>query len=207
MKVNVINLDNKIVGEVEVRDDIFAHELRKDIIHAVVNWQLAKRRAGTQKTKTRSEVTGTTKKPFKQKGTGSARQGSLKGPHMVGGGVAHAQQPRSYEYKLNKKFKIKGLKSALSLKFSESNLKIVDTTVIDSPIKTKDLVKKLENLGITKGLVVRGDNAEDNFTKSVRNIKGVDVIPQCGLNVYDILNHRQLVITNHALKELQERLG
>ncbi len=122
----------------QLNKDIFGVELRNDILHKVVTWQLAKRRAGTQKVKTRSEVHGTTKKPFAQKGTGNARQGSLKGPHQRGGGVAHAMAPRSYEYKWNKKIKALGLKTALSLKLAEKNLTVLDTAVIDSP-KAKDL--------------------------------------------------------------------
>lgn len=206
MKAQVVNLENKVVSEVELLDDIFAQPLRKDILHEVVTWQLAKRRQGTQKTKTRSEVTGTTKKPWKQKGTGNARQGSMKGPHMVGGGVAHAHEPRSYDFKLNKKFIKKGLKVALSLKVSEGKLKIVDTTVIDGQVKTKDVAGKLKNIGANKALIVRGDDRKDGFVSAAANIKFIDVIPQGGLNVYDILRHDTLVVTNHALNELQNRL-
>lgn len=206
MKAEIINLENKVVGETQLDESVFGLPVRKDILNSMVNWQLAKRRAGTQKLKTRSEVSGTTKKPFRQKGTGNARQGSLKAPHMVGGGVAHAMQPRSYEYKLNKKYRIKGLKTALSLKASEGTLTIVDTTVFDGEIKTKDLVKKFSGLDINTALIVRGDNRQDSFVKATSNIKGVDTISQEGLNVYDILNHEKLIITNHALEELHKRL-
>lgn len=206
MKAEIINLDNKVVGETQLDKEVFGLPVRKDILNNLVNWQLAKRRAGTQKLKTRSEVSGTTKKPFRQKGTGNARQGSLKAPHMVGGGVAHAMQPRSYEYKLNKKYRIKGLKTALSLKASEGALTIVDTTVFDGEVKTKDLVKKFSALGLSTALIVRGDNRKDSFVKATSNIKGVDTISQEGLNVYDILNHEKLIITNHALEELHKRL-
>lgn len=205
MKVDIINFENKSVGQIELSEDIFKQELRNDILHAIVNWQLAKRRSGTQSTLTRTEVHGTTKKPFKQKGTGHARQGSLKGPHQRHGGVAHAPKPRSYEYKMNKKFVIKGLKTALSLKFSEGNLKIVDTVTIDSP-KTKDVTAKLKSLEATNALIVRGSNDKDNFYKSVQSVKNVDVIPQFGLNVYDILRHEKLIVTKHALEDLQKRL-
>ncbi len=206
MKVNVLNLENKEVGSVELNKDIFGQELRNDILHQVVNWQLAKRRAGTQKTKTRSEVHGTTKKPFAQKGTGNARQGSLKGPHQRGGGVAHAHRPRSYAFNLNKKVRVKGLSIALSLKLSEGNFKVIDTAVVDSP-KIKDIQKKFEKLGIKSALIVRGDAAVDNFSKAVGGVKHVDIIPQAGLNVYDILRHESLVITKHALEDLQKRLA
>jgi len=205
MKVNVISLDNKESGSVELNKEIFGQEIRQDILHAVINWQRAKRRAGTQKTKTRSEVHGTTKKPFAQKGTGNARQGSLKGPHQRGGGVAHAHRPRSHEYNLNKKFRVKGLMIALSLKASEGNFKVIDTAVIDSP-KVKDLNKKFEKLGITSALFVRGSADVDNFSLATKGIKYVNIIPQGGLNVYDILRHKDLVITKHALEDLQKRL-
>lgn len=205
MKAEIINFENKSVGQVELNDAIFAQDVRKDILHAVVNWQLAKRRAGTQSTLTRTEVHGTTKKPFKQKGTGHARQGSLKGPHQRHGGVAHAPKPRSYEYKLNKKFVAKGLISALSLKASEGNLSIIDTVTVDAA-KTKDVISKLNKIQANDALIVRGSNDKDNFYKAVQAVIGVDVIPQFGLNVYDILNHKKLVITKHALEDLQKRL-
>ncbi len=205
MKAEIINFENKSVGQVELNDAIFAQDVRKDILHAIVNWQLAKRRAGTQSTLTRTEVHGTTKKPFKQKGTGHARQGSLKGPHQRHGGVAHAPKPRSYEYKLNKKFVAKGLISALSLKASEGNLSIIDTVAVDAA-KTKDVISKLNKIQANDALIVRGSNDKDNFYKAVQAVIGVDVIPQFGLNVYDILNHKKLVITKHALEDLQKRL-
>ena len=206
MKVNVITLDNKDAGSVELNQDIFGLPVRVDILHQVVNWQLAKRRAGTQKVKTRSEVHGTTKKPFAQKGTGNARQGSLKGPHQRGGGVAHAMEPRSYAYNLNKKVRVKGLKTALSLKAAEGLLKVIDTAEIKSP-KSKDMIAQLGKLGIKSALVVRGSADQDNFSKAIRSIKYVDEIPQFGLNVYDILRHENLVITKHALEDLQKRLA
>ncbi len=206
MKVDIITLDNKVVGSHDLPAEIFGAELRQDILHQVVNWQRAKKRAGTQKTKTRSEVHGTTKKPFAQKGTGNARQGSLKGPHQRGGGVAHAHRPRSYEYNLNKKVRIKGLSIALSLKLSEGNLKVIDSAVIDSP-KIKDIQKKFETLGLKSALIVRGSADVDNFSKAVRGVKHVNIIPQFGLNVYDILRHESLVITKHALDDLQKRLA
>ncbi|MDX1949312.1 MAG: 50S ribosomal protein L4 [Rickettsiales bacterium] len=206
MKLDVINFENKKTGEVELNQDIFAQPIRKDILHQIVNWQLAKRRSGTQSTLTRSEVHGTTKKPFKQKGTGHARQGSLKGPHQRHGGVSHAPKPRSYEFKLNKKFVAKGLKVALSLKASEGSLKILESAVIEN-CKTKDAIAKIKNINAKNALFVRGSADKDNFYKSVQAINNVDVIPQTGLNVYDILNHKNLVITKHALEDLQKRLG
>ncbi len=206
MKTSVLTLNNKEAGSVDLNKDIFGQAIRVDILHQVVNWQLAKRRAGTQSTKTRSEVHGTTKKPFAQKGTGNARQGSLKGPHQRGGGVAHAPKPRSYAYNLNKKVRAKGLMIALSLKAKENNLKIIDTLVIDS-LKAKDLKKQFSDLGIKSALVVRGSADEDNFSKAARGVAHIDVIPQFGLNVYDILRRETLVITKHALEDLQKRLA
>ncbi len=206
MKLDIINFENKKTGEAELNQDIFAQPIRKDILHQIVRWQLAKRRAGTQSTLTRSEVHGTTKKPFKQKGTGHARQGSLKGPHQRHGGVSHAPKPRSYDFKLNKKFVAKGLKIALSLKLAEGTLKILESAVIDS-CKTKEVTTKINNIGAENALFVRGSSDKDNFYKSVQAIHNVDIIPQQGLNVYDILKHKNLVITKHALEDLQKRLG
>jgi large subunit ribosomal protein L4 len=206
MKLDIVTLDNKSAGSVDLNKDIFGLPVRVDILHQVVNWQLAKRRAGTQKVKTRSEVHGTTKKPFAQKGTGNARQGSLKGPHQRGGGVAHAMEPRSYAYNLNKKVRIKGLKTALSLKAAEGLLKVIDTAVIDSP-KLKDLKAKFDKLGVKSALIVRGSADVDNFSKAAKSMMHIDIIPQFGLNVYDILRHENLVITKHALEDLQKRLA
>jgi len=205
MKVKVHNLDKKEVGDVELNDSIFAQPRNDAVIKQVVNWQLAKKRAGTQKVKSRSEVAGTTKKPFNQKGTGNARQGSLKGPHQRSGGVANAFSPRDYGYTLNKKIRVKGLKSILSVKQSEGNLFIIDTAEVKSP-KTKDINGKIEKAGFTKALFVRGSSDNDNFAKAVSNIALVDIIDQCGLNVYDILTHEKVIITKHALEELQKRL-
>lgn len=206
MKLEVITLDNKKAGEVTLGKGIFDLPLREDILHTMVNYQLAKRRAGTQSVKTRSEVVGTTKKPFRQKGTGNARQGSLKGPHQRGGGVANAFKPRSYEFKLNKKFKSKALKTALSLKASEKNITVIDKLVVKEA-KTKDISAKLKKLGLESALIVRGSADKDEFFKATRSVKFVDVIPQYGLNVYDILGHEKLVFTQHALEDLQKRLA
>lgn len=206
MKLEVVTLDNKKSGDAELKPSIFKVEVKEHLIHQLVKWQLAKRRAGTQKVKSRSEVTGTTKKPFRQKGTGNARQGSLKGPHQRGGGVANAFSPRSYEFKINKKVRVGALKSALSAKAAEGKIKIIDSAVVDSP-KTSDLKNKLEKAGINSALVVRGDSAKDNFYLASRSIEGVNQIPQYGLNVYDILSHDELVFTKHALDDLQKRLS
>lgn len=206
MKVEVVTLDNKKAGDVTLGKGVFGLPIRQDILHSMVNYQLAKRRAGTQSVKTRSEVVGTTKKPFRQKGTGNARQGSMKGPHQIGGGVANAFKPRSYEFKLNKKFKAKALKTALSLKAGEKNIVVLDTAVIKE-VKTSALAKKFDALGFGSALIVRGSNDKDEFFKATQSIKFVDIIPQIGLNVYDILQHEKLVFTKHALEDLEKRLA
>ena len=174
-------------------------------MHRVVEWQRAKRRAGTHKTKQRGEVRGTTKKPFKQKGTGHARQGSLKGPHQIGGGIAHGPQVRSHAYSLPKNIRNLGLKCALSLKAKEGKLRVFDTLVVQDA-KTGEMAKKLEALGISSALFVRGDNPKDAFYNSIQNIPYMDQIPVIGLNVYDILKHDEIALTTHALKALEERL-
>jgi large subunit ribosomal protein L4 len=206
MKVEVVTLENKKIEDIELRDDIFGLPIRKDILHRVVEWQRAKARAGTQSLKNITDVLATTKKPWNQKGTGRARQGALNRPHMVGGGLAHAPKPRSYEYKLNKKFRTLALKTALSLKLSEGSLRIIDTAEVSSP-KTKELTSAFEKAGIAKALFVRGSADKDNFFLASRSIKYIDVLPQYGLNVYDILKHEQLIITKHALTDLQNRLA
>lgn len=206
MKLEVLTLDNKKAGEVTLGKGVFGLPVRNDILHAMVNYQLAKRRAGTQSVKTRSEVSGSTKKPFRQKGTGNARQGSNKAPHMIGGGVANAFKPRDYEFKLNKKFRAKALKTALSLKASENNVIILDTAVIKEA-KTKDVVGKFDKLGLKSALIVRGSNDKDEFFKATNSVKFIDIIPQIGLNVYDILQHEKLVFTKHALEDLEKRLA
>lgn len=204
MLVDVINFDNKKVGEVTLAEQISSEETRQDIFNLVVTWQLAKRRQGTQSARTRSEVSGTTAKPFKQKGTGNARQGSKKGPHQVGGGVAHAVKPRSYEFKLNKKLRAKALRSVVATKAREGNLIVLESAVVDSA-KTKDLQSVFNKLNWGNALVVRGDNAKDNFYLAQRSIKFVDQLAFDGLNVYDILRQEKLVFTKHAFELLNNK--
>ncbi|MCB2081138.1 MAG: 50S ribosomal protein L4 [Hyphomicrobiales bacterium] len=206
MKTSVITLENKKASDIDLNDAIFGLELRKDILHRVVQWQLAKRRAGTHSTKTISEISGTTKKPFKQKGTGRARQGSMRSAQMRGGSTTFGPKPRDYTHSLPKKIRKLGLKIALSQKAAEGKLRIVDTLVVKKG-KTKDMVNTLNTLGLTSALFVRGDNAKDDFTHAVSNIPYMDVLPEGGLNVYDILRHDTLVLTTHAVKSLEERLA
>ncbi len=206
MKANVVNLENKSVGEISLSEEVFGLPVRDDILHRVVNWQLAKRQAGTHHTKGRGEIRGGKKKPFKQKGTGNARQGSTVGPHMVGGGIAMGPKSRSHEIGLPKKIRQLGLKTALSSKQGSGKLIILkDIEVKDS--KTSSLVKKLSGLGIQSALIIGGAEINPNFKKSAANIMNVDVLPVQGANVYDILRRENLVLTEEAVKKLEERLA
>jgi large subunit ribosomal protein L4 len=205
MKVNVISLESKEAGSVDLADAIFGLEPRKDILQRVVEWQRAKKRAGTHKTKTRAEVSGTGKKPFKQKGSGNARQGTLRAPHHEGGGRAHGPVVRSHAYSLPKKVRALGLKHALSAKAKDGTLFVfADTKLKDA--KTKTVVAGFEKLGFKKPLFITGATADEVFARAVRNVKGVDVLKVVGANVYDILRHKELVLTKDAVEALQARL-
>lgn len=206
MKAPVITLDNTKILDVELNDSIFGIKPRKDIMQRVVEWQRAKKQAGTHSSRTITQISGTTKKPYAQKGTGNARQGSLRSPQMRGGACVFGPKPRSHAYDLPKAIRKLGLKSALSLKASEGKVHVVDTLAVKN-LKTKELGKKCEKMGLKAALFVRGDNAKDAFAKAVGNLPRMDVIPDIGLNVYDILRHEDLVITTHALKNLEARLA
>jgi len=206
MKVNVVTLENKAAGELELNDAVFGLAPRKDILARVVEWQRAKARAGTHKTKTRAEVSGTGKKPFKQKGTGGARQGTTRGPHQEGGGRAHGPVVRSHAYSLPKKVRALGLKHALSAKQAEGKLFILsDVTVKEG--KTKNLIANFTALGFVKPLFITGAEVNESFAKAARNVIGVDVLPVQGANVFDILRHKELVLTKEAVEALQTRLA
>lgn len=205
MKINVVTLENKAAGELELNAAIFGLEPRKDILQRVVEWQRAKARAGTHKTKDRSEVSGTGKKPFKQKGTGGARQGTLRGPHMEGGGRAHGPVNRSHAYSLNKKVRTLGLKHALSAKQAEGKLFVVDALTVKNA-KTKTIAKQFEAMGLTKPLFITGAEVDAGFAKAIGNLIGHDVLPTQGANVYDILRHKELVLSKEAVSALEERL-
>ncbi|MCW8917070.1 MAG: 50S ribosomal protein L4 [Magnetovibrio sp.] len=205
MKLDVISLDNKKSGSVELDDAIFGLEVRSDLLARAVNWQLAKRRAGTHAVKNRSAVSGGGKKPFNQKGTGSARQGTSRAPQHRGGGTVFGPTQRSYEHKLPKKVRALALKNALSAKQAEGKLVVVDTAELKAP-KTADLNKKLAVLGWGSALVIDGAEVNQNFALAAGNIIGVDVLPSQGANVYDILRHDTLVLTQDAVAKLQERL-
>lgn len=205
MKTNIIALDGSAAGDIELSDDVFGRAVRKDVLHRMVEWQRAKRQAGTHKTKTRGEVSGTTKKPFKQKGTGRARQGSLKGPHMVGGGNAFGPRVRSHAHDLTKKFRKLALKVALSSKREEGTLIVLKDTGVQE-VKTGQLAASFAKLGWSRPLIVDAA-VNENFARAARNIKHVDVLPTAGINVYDILRHKELVLTKAAVEALQERLA
>ncbi len=205
MKLDVINLDKKSVGSVDLTDDVFGVEVRGDILQRVVRWQLAKRQAGTHKTKIISDVSGTTKKPFKQKGTGGARQGSLRSAHMRGGGIIFGPVVRSHAHSLPKKIRILGLKSALSSKAKDGKLIILDAAS-EKAAKTKGLVARFKKLGWTSALIIDGAAVDESFARAARNIKGIDVLPTQGANVYDILRRDTLVLTKAAVEKLEERL-
>ena len=205
MKLTVRNLDKEEVGEIELADEIFGLPIRRDILARVVNWQLAKRRAGTHKTKGISEIRGTTKKPYKQKGTGRARQGSLRSPQFRGGGRIFGPVVRSHAFDLQKKVRRLGLKIALSAKQDEGKLVVIDTAHVGEA-KTKVLRARLAALGWNSALIIDGSVVEENFARATRNLPRVDVLPQQGANVYDILRRDTLVLTREAVRHLEARL-
>ena len=205
MKREAITLDGAPAGEVELSDAIFGIEPRADILHRVVRWQLARRQAGTHKTKGRSEVHYSTKKIVKQKGSGGARHGSRGAPIFRHGGTYKGPVPRSHAHDLQKKVRALGLKMALSAKAAEGELIVVDYARLDAP-KTKVLVEKLKALGWTKALVIDGVEVDGNFLLAARNIEGIDVLPTIGANVYDILKRDTLVITKAGVEALEARL-
>ena len=207
MKIKVINLDNKEVGEISLASDIYKQELRADILHKVVAWQRAKKRSGTHKTKGISEISGTTKKPFKQKGTGNARQGSLRSPQFRGGAVIFGPVVRDHGYSIQKKVKRLALKIALSAKLSEKRLVVVENLDIKT-CKTKDLQAKLTKIGVNSALVIGIDTEKDtNFARAYRNIKYIDALPSDAINVYDILNHDHLILSRASVDVINERLS
>ena len=205
MKQDILSLENKNVGTIELSESIFGLEVRADILQRVVRWQLARMQAGTHKTKGRSEVALTPAKPFKQKGSGNARQGSRKGTQFRKGGIVFGPVVRDHSHDLTKKFRKLGLKTALSAKAKEGNLVIVDEAKLASP-KTKDLQAKLDVCGLNNCLFFDGQEVDINFALASRNILGVDVLPTIGANVYDILRKDKLVLTKDAVSCLEERL-
>ena len=204
MKLTVRNLDNQEVGDIELAEEVFGLPVRRDILARVVNWQLAKRRAGTHKTKGISDISGTTKKPYKQKGTGRARQGSLRSPQFRGGAVIFGPVVRSHEFDLQKKVRRLGLKTALSAKQAEGKLVVVDEARLDEA-KTKALRARFDALGWASVLIIDGA-VDESFARAARNLPKVDVLPEQGANVYDILRRDTLVLTRTAVQQLEARL-
>ncbi len=205
MKLQVKNLDNEAVGEIELDDAVFGVRVRADILARMVNWQLAKRRAGTHKTKGISEIQGTTKKPWKQKGSGRARQGSLRSPQFRGGAVIFGPVVRSHAFDLQKKVRRLALKTALSAKQAEGKLVVLDAATLAEG-KTKALGQRLAKLGWESVLIIGGSTLDENFARAARNLPKVDVLPQQGANVYDILRRDTLVLTREAVQQLEARL-
>lgn len=205
MKYEVRDFDNKKVGEVQLNAAIFSMPLRQDILARMVHWQLAKRRAGTHSTKGVSQISGTTRKPWKQKGTGRARAGSLRSPQFRGGAVIFGPHPRDHSYDLPKKVRQLALKTALSSKVASGELLIVENLNMGIT-KTKELVKKFMALGLRSALIIDGEEVNKDFARTAANLPGVDVLPQQGINVYDILRHEHLVLTKAAIENLESRL-
>jgi large subunit ribosomal protein L4 len=209
MQIEIKTLAGGSAGVAELPDEIFAAEPRADIMARVVHWQEARRRAGTHKAKGMGEVQGTTKKPYRQKGTGNARQGSLRAPQFRTGGVVHGPVVRSHAYNLPKKVRRLGLISALSQKARDGKLVVLDAALASSEgaaPKTKELAARLKALGWASALIV--DRAVDaGFLRASRNILGIDVLPTVGANVYDILAHDVLAITAAGVEGLKERLA
>lgn len=204
MKVAVKSLDNKKVGDLDLSDAIFGLKPRADVLHRMVNWQLAKRRSGNHKTKDISEVSGTGKKPYGQKGTGRARTATLRSTRHVGGAVMFGPVVRSHAIEMPKKFRQLALKVALSAKQAEGKLVVLDTATSKSH-KTKDMAKTLKGLGLTSALII-DETIDANFSRACGNIPHIDVLPQKGINVYDILRRDTLVLTKDAVAQLEARL-
>ncbi|SNX68452.1 LSU ribosomal protein L4P [Cereibacter ovatus] len=205
MKAEVIKLDASPAGSIELDDAIFGLEPRADILHRVVRWQRAKAQAGTHSVLGKSDVSYSTKKIYRQKGTGGARHGSKKAPIFRHGGVYKGPTPRSHAHDLNKKFRALGLKHALSSKATTGNLIVIEDIAL-TEAKTALLAKAVKELGWKRVLVIDGAEINENFAKAARNLEGVDVLPSIGANVYDILKRDTLVITKAGVEALEARL-
>ena len=201
--VDIYNADGKVVGSMDLNEKVFGVDVRSDVMHEVVVNYLANQRQGTQSTKTRTEVRGGGIKPWRQKGTGRARQGSIRAPQWVGGGVALGPKPRDYRYALNKKVRRLALKSALTAKVQDNELIVLDSFEA-AEIKTKQVVNLLKNLNVTeKALIVLPEN-DKNIVLSARNIKGVDTTYVGAINTYEVLNHTKCIILKDAVTKLEE---
>jgi large subunit ribosomal protein L4 len=205
MELDVKKLDGIAAGKAKLDDAIFGlTDIRSDLLHRMVRWQLAKRQAGTHKTQERGEVSVTTKKYIRQKGSGGARHGSRNANIFVGGAVAHGPRVRSHAHDLPKKVRKLALAHALSSKVKTGSLIVIDEAKMDAA-KTKDLTASFKSLGVENALIIGGPEVDANFAKAARNIPNIDVLPLAGLNVYDVMRRRQLVITKDALDGIDAR--
>jgi large subunit ribosomal protein L4 len=202
--VNMVNTKNESVGEIELNDEVFNREVKVHILHEVVRMQRAGRRSGNACTKTRVEVSGGGRKPWRQKGTGRARSGSNTSPVWRGGGVAFGPKPRDYSFKLNRKVKQQAVAMALSARFQEGNLIVVDDLALER-IKTKDFLGVMSVLNVANCLIVT-DSASENLIRSSNNANGYKVLSSEGLNVYDILLHKKLILIQPVIENLEKRL-
>ena len=206
MKVEVVSLENKKVDTIDLKDEVFGIAFfRHDIVKSVVDWQLAKAREGSRKTKNISEVSGTTKKPFRQKGTGNARQGSLRSVHMRGGAVSHGPRVRSHEFSLTKKVRKLALSHVLSSKLSDGKLIIVDSLDVKTH-KTQDLTKLLSNFSSKSVVMFYNELKDNNVLLASRNLHNVATISQLGANVYDMLKYDLVICTVDAIHQIEARL-
>jgi len=205
MKADAIDLDGKKSGSIELSDEIFSLDPRVDILHRVVRWQRNNAQAGTHKVKTRSETSYSTRKIYKQKGTGGARHGSRSAPIFRGGGVYKGPTPRSHGHDLPKKVRKLGLMHALSAKVAAGEFVIVDVSKL-TDMKTSQLAKKIKELGWKRALVIDGVSVNQDFAKAARNITGLDILPSVGANVYDILKRDTLVLTKEGVAAMEDRL-
>ncbi len=202
--VNIVNTKNESVGEIDLNDEVFNREVKEYILHEVVRMQRAARRSGNACTKTRVEVRGGGRKPWRQKGTGRARAGTNNSPIWRGGGVTFGPKPRDYSFKVNKKVRQQAVAMALSARFQEGNLIVMDDFSLEA-IKTKDFVGIMDVLDVQNGLIITND-ASENLTKSSRNVNGYKVLSSEGLNVYDILLHKKVILVQPVIESLEKRL-
>lgn len=206
MQIPVTTLDRQDAGTMELNPAVFGQPLRSDILHQVVRWQLAKRRQGTHQAKTRGEIKATTRKMYRQKGTGRARHGAATAAQFRGGGKPFGPKPRDHAIGLPKKVRKLGLKIALSSKLAEGKLVVLDQATLDQP-KTKGLAERLRELGWSSVLLVDGPAFDPNLERAARNLVGVQLLPTVGANVYDILRRDVLALTKSAVRQLEERLA
>ena len=206
MEIAVTTLDRQDAGTIELNPGVFGQTVRSDILHQVVRWQLAKRRQGTHKAKTRGEVNKTTRKMYKQKGTGRARHGAASATQFRGGGKSFGPKPRDHAIGLPKKVRQLGLKIALSSKLADGKLVVLDQATLGEP-KTRQLAARLRDLGWSSVLLVDGAALDPNLERAARNLVGVQLLPAIGANVYDILRRDVLVLTKDAVRQLEERLA